>query len=120
MNASAKNTNNKKETTDDVFMMVQEMPTFPGGKQALNELLRTNLEYPKIAHENGIAGRVIVSFIVEKDGSLSNIKIEKGVDPALDEEAVKFVKSLPNWNPGKQKGNAVRVKQTLPINFNIS
>ncbi len=108
------------EANDDaeVFFIVEEMPDFKGkGPDGFREYLGKNLNYPKIAAENGISGRVFVRFIVEEDGSVSNVTVVKGVDPALDAEAVRVIKNSPNWKPGKQRGQKVRVSFTFPINF---
>ena len=105
--------------TDDVFMVVEEQPEFPGGSTAMMQFLSENVKYPKIAHENGIQGRVILSFIVEKDGSISEINVVRGVDPSLDLEAKRVIESMPNWKPGKQSGKEVRVKFTLPVVFRL-
>ncbi len=104
----------------EVFTVVEQQPAFPGGMEALIKYLSENIVYPTIAEENGIQGRVICSFIVERDGSVTNVEVVKRVDPALDQEAVRVVKSMPKWIPGKVKGKAVRVKYTLPISFNLS
>ena len=95
------------------------MPQFPGGPSALFEYLSNNLQYPVVAEENGVQGRVIVTFIVEKDGSISNAKVVKAVDPSLDKEAIRLVESMPNWIPGKQNGEPVRVKYTVPVTFRL-
>ena len=104
---------------EKVYDVVEEMPQFPGGPSALFEYLSNNLQYPVVAEENGVQGRVIVTFIVEKDGSISNAKVVKAVDPALDKEAIRLVESMPNWIPGKQNGEPVRVKYTVPVTFRL-
>lgn len=105
---------------DVVFMVVEEMPQFPGGQQALFRYLSENVKYPVIAQENGIQGRVICQFIVDKDGSITNVEVVKsGGDASLDKEAVRVIKSMPNWKPGKQRGKPVRVKYTVPVNFRL-
>lgn len=86
---------------------------------ALFEYLSNNVQYPVVAEENGVQGRVIVTFIVEKDGSISNAKVVKAVDPSLDKEAIRLVESMPNWIPGKQNGEPVRVKYTVPVTFRL-
>ena len=83
------------------------------------QYLATNLHYPLVCEENGIQGRVVVAFIVEKDGSVSNVKVVRSVDPALDKEAMRLAKSMPKWTPGKLKGEPVRVKYTMPISFKL-
>ena len=104
--------------TDDRFIAVPEVdPAFPGGDEALYAYLRSHLVYPRTAIEAGIEGTVVVEFVVERDGSLSNVVVKRKVAPSLDEEAVRVVKSLPAWTPGKQKGKAVRSIFRIPIVF---
>lgn len=102
-----------------VFDVVDEMPSFPGGPSALFEFLSKNVKYPAVAEENGVQGRVIVTFVVGRDGSISNVKVVKSVDPSLDQEARRVIRSMPRWIPGKQKGEAVRVKYTIPVTFRL-
>lgn len=102
---------------EEVFFIVEEMPEFPGGELALRSYLASSIKYPVIAQENGIQGKVYVTFVVDKDGSVSNANIARGVDPSLDQEALRVVNSLPSWKPGKQRGQPVRVSYTVPINF---
>ena len=102
-----------------VFDVVEEMPQFPGGQAALLEYLAKNIKYPVVAEENGVQGRVIVTFVVERDGSITDVKVVKSVDPSLDKEAARVVKSMPKWQPGKQNGSAVRVKYTVPVTFRL-
>jgi protein TonB len=102
-----------------VFDVVEEMPQFPGGQAALLEYLAKNIKYPVVAEENGIQGKVIVTFVVERDGSITDVKVVKSVDPSLDKEASRVVKSMPKWQPGKQNGSAVRVKYTVPVQFKL-
>lgn len=102
------------------FDVVEEMPSFPGGGGALSAWLSNNIQYPKQARESGIQGRVIVEFIVEVDGSISNVKIGRSVDKDLDNEALRLVKGMPKWNPGKHNGTEVRVKYSIPILFRVS
>ena len=109
-----------QEAPDDVFMVVENPPEFPGGTQALLDFLRTNINYPAECKENKVQGRVIASFIVEKDGSITDPKIERGVDPALDAEALRVVNMMPSWKPGYQCGEAVRVQYMIPVNFRAS
>lgn len=104
---------------DKVFDVVEQMPSFPGGNGKLSEFLSQNVRYPVVAVENGIEGRVIVRFIVERDGSVSNVEVAKGAEASLDNEAVRVVKMMPKWNPGKHKGQAVRVKFAVPIIFKL-
>lgn len=107
------------EEAEKVFDVVEQMPTFPGGNEALFAFLSKNIRYPAVAEENGVQGRVIVTFVVERDGSITDVKVIKSVDPSLDKEAMRLVKSMPNWIPGKQNGQAVRVKFTLPVTFQL-
>jgi protein TonB len=95
------------------------MPEFPGGQSALMKYLSENIRYPVIAQENGIEGRVICSFVVERDGSITDVQVVRGVDPSLDREAVRVIQSMPKWKPGKQRGKPVRVRFTLPIVFRL-
>ena len=109
----------KPEVSTKVFDVVEEMPSFPGGQGALMSYLASNIKYPVVAQENGVQGRVIVSFVVERDGSISDVKVARSVDPSLDREAQRVVKSMPKWKPGKQNGSAVRVKYTVPVVFRL-
>ena len=102
-----------------IFEVVEQMPSFPGGDAALMQFLSKNIKYPVVAEENGIQGRVIATFVVERDGSISDVKVVKSVDPSLDKEAVRVLKSMPKWIPGKQNGSAVRVKYTVPVTFRL-
>lgn len=109
----------KTSIEEEVFTVVEEQPEFPGGTKALLNYLSKNIKYPTIAQENGIQGRVVLSFIVRKDGSVSDIEIVRGVDPVLDQEAVRVVEAMPKWKPGKQKGVVVNVKYVLPVMFRL-
>ncbi len=109
-----------KEEENKVFDVVEQMPSFPGGQGALMNYLNSNIKYPVIAEENGIQGRVVVQFVVGKDGSISNVHVVKSVDPSLDKEAVRVVKNMPKWIPGKQNGQSVTVRYTLPVTFRLS
>jgi len=109
----------KPEVSNKVFDVVEEMPSFPGGNGALMSYLSSNIKYPVVAQENGVQGRVIVAFVVERDGSISDVKVARSVDPSLDREAQRVVKSMPKWKPGKQNGSAVRVKYTVPVVFRL-
>ena len=109
----------KPEVSTKVFDVVEEMPSFPGGQGALMQYLASNIKYPVVAQENGVQGRVIVSFVVERDGSISDVKVARSVDPSLDREAQRVVKSMPRWSPGKQNGSTVRVKYTVPVVFRL-
>ena len=103
----------------DVFDVVEEMPQYPGGPQALFKFLGENVQYPAEAEKAGIQGRVIATFVVEKDGSISQPTIVKSVYPLLDAEAIRVISAMPNWIPGKQNGKVVRVKYTVPLSFNL-
>ncbi len=100
-----------------VFFIVEDMPEFPGGEAALTKYLATEVKYPVIAQENGIQGRVYIKFVVNTDGRVANVEVARGVDPSLDKEALRVVKAMPKWKPGKQRGKTVRVSYTVPINF---
>jgi protein TonB len=108
-----------KEEETKVFDVVEQMPSFPGGDAELMKFLHDHIKYPVVAEENGIQGRVIAQFVVERDGSISDVKVIKSVDPSLDKEAVRVLKSMPKWIPGKQNGSAVRVKYTVPVTFRL-
>ena len=101
------------------FIIVENMPTFPGGEKKMLEYVAKNVKYPQLAKEVGTQGRVFVSFVVEKDGSITNVTILRGIGSGCDEEAMRVVKSMPKWNPGLQCGRAVRVSCNLPINFKL-
>ncbi len=103
----------------EIFKIVEEMPSFPGGEQKLMEFVSKNIKYPQIARETGIQGRVFVNFVVEPDGSVSNVSVLRGIGGGCDEEAMRVVKSMPKWKPGKQRGKAVRVQYMLPVNFRL-
>ena len=103
----------------EIFKIVEEMPSFPGGEQKLMEFVGKNIKYPQIARETGIQGRVFVNFVVEPDGSVSNVSVLRGIGGGCDEEAMRVVKSMPKWKPGKQRGKAVRVQYMLPVNFRL-
>ena len=110
----------EEEEEEVIFVVVETMPEFPGGQQALFKYLSENVKYPVIAQENGIQGRVICQFVVNKDGSIVDVEVVRsGGDPSLDKEAVRVIKSMPKWKPGKQRGKAVRVKYTVPVNFKL-
>ena len=111
---------NKTNSNEPVFVAVQKMPEFVGGMDALMNYLSTNIQYPAEAQQKGIHGTVIISFIVEKDGSLSDVQVVRGVDPSLDNEALKVIQKMPKWIPGQQNGRNVRVKYTLPVEFKLN
>ena len=105
---------------EEIFVAVEQQPEFPGGTAALMKWLASNVRYPQMALENGISGRVIVKFVVEKDGSVSGVTLVRGVDKDLDREAIRVVKSMPKWQPGKNNGQAVRCYFNLPVNFKLA
>ena len=110
----------EEEEEEVVFVIVESMPEFPGGQQALFKYLSENVKYPVIAQENGIQGRVICQFVVNKDGSIVDVEVVRsGGDASLDKEAVRVIKTMPKWKPGKQRGKPVRVKYTVPVNFKL-
>ena len=109
----------KEEVTQKVFDVVEVMPSFPGGQGALIQYLNSHVKYPVVAQENGIQGRVTISFVVERDGSITDVKVARSVDPSLDKEAARVVSSMPRWTPGKQNGSAVRVKFNVPVVFRL-
>ena len=105
---------------EEIFMVVEDQPEFPGGTAALLEYLRKNIKYPAICRENNIQGRVLVSFVVNKDGAIVEPEIVKSVNPSLDKEALRVISTMPNWKPGSQRGKPVRVKYTVPVNFRLN
>ena len=109
----------QKEEETKIFEVVEQMPQFPGGDAALMQYLSSHIKYPVVAEENGIQGRVVCTFVVERNGSITDVRVVKSVDPSLDKEAVRVIKSMPNWIPGKQNGSAVRVKYTVPVTFRL-
>ena len=109
----------EQSESDKVFEVVDEMPSFPGGQGAMFDFMEKNIKYPKVAEDNGIQGRVILTFIVKKDGSLSQVRIVKSVDPSLDKEAIRLIKSMPIWRPGKIDGLNVNVKVLVPVDFSL-
>lgn len=100
-----------------IFDVVEQQPTFPGGDP--RAWIGQNIHYPPVAEENGVQGTVVCQFVVETDGSISNVTVARGADPSLDKEAVRVIKSMPKWVPGKQNGRAVRVKYTIPVKFQL-
>jgi len=115
-------TNTKQTVTieEEAFIVVEEMPEFPGGDDARVKFLLENIKYPQKERINKTEGLVIVSFIVEKDGSITNVKVLKSISPPLDAEAIRVIKSMPDWTPGKQKGKPVRVQINMPIRFSLN
>jgi protein TonB len=109
-----------EEEEAQVFFIVENMPEFPGGDLELRKHIAQNVQYPEIAKENGIQGRVFVQFVVNQKGEIEQVKVVRGVDPALDREAVRVISSLPKWKPGSQRGKPVRVSFTVPINFQLN
>ncbi len=108
-----------KDAPEEIFVVVENQPQFPGGNAAMMKFIGDNVKYPKEAHEKGIQGRVISNFVVMKDGSISDVQIVRGVDPLLDAEAIRVLSSMPKWDPGKQRGQAVNVRYTLPVVFRL-
>ena len=109
--------NSSKE--EEIFIFVEQEPEFPGGENAMYQFLSSNLVYPKAARENGIQGKVFIEFIVEKNGQIDSIRVIRSVSPELDAEAVRVISMMPKWKPGKQKGENVRARFRLPINFQL-
>jgi len=110
----------EEDDDDTVFVVVESMPEFPGGQPALFKFLAENVKYPVIAQENGIQGRVVCQFTVSKDGSIRDVEVVRsGGDPSLDKEAMRVIKSMPKWKPGKQRGEPVNVRYTVPVNFKL-
>ncbi|MBZ4657334.1 MAG: Cell envelope biosis protein TonB [Methermicoccus sp.] len=108
-----------EEEEEEIFVVVENQPEFPGGLAAMMKFLSENIKYPVIAQENGIQGRVICNFVVERDGSITDVQVVRGVDPSLDKEAVRVIQSMPKWKPGMQRGKPVRVRFTLPVVFRL-
>lgn len=104
---------------EQIFLVVEEMPSFPGGEQEMYRFVGKNMDYPRMAKESGISGRVFVTFVVEKDGSVTDVKILRGIGGGCDEEAIRVIKSMPRWSPGKQRGKSVRVQYRMPIKFTL-
>ncbi len=103
----------------EIFIVVEEPPSFPGGDAARIRFLSENVRYPQMARESGIQGTVFLTFVVERDGSVTDVRVMRPVGGGLDEEAVRVVKAMPRWNPGRQRGRAVRVQFTMPIRFTL-
>lgn len=109
----------RHQKTSKIYDSVEQMPCFPGGASALNQYLNNEINYPAICISNKIQGRVIVSFVINRDGSISDAKIVRSIEPALDKEALRVVRKMPNWIPGRHNGSPVRVKYTIPITFKL-
>lgn len=109
----------QKDQKEDPFNVVEDMPEFPDGIEAMIQFISNNIQYPADAKKQKVDGRVLVNFVVEKDGSITEVKVIKPTFPSLDAEAVRVVKAMPKWKPGYQKGQAVRVQFTMPINFSL-
>ena len=108
-----------KPAGDEIFQIAEQQAEFPGGTTELMKYIKTNQQYPEIAKKDGIEGRVFLKFVIEKDGSVSNIIVLRSIHKLLDNEAIRVVKSMPKWTPGKQKGQIVRSYFTLPVKFNL-
>ncbi len=109
----------EEESAQQIFTVVEEMPQFPGGEGELLKFIARSIKYPVIAQENGIQGRVICAFVVNRDGTVVDAEVLRGVDPSLDKEALRVIGTMPKWTPGKQRGKPVRVKYTVPITFRL-
>lgn len=104
---------------DRVYDVVEQMPTYPGGEAAMMQFISSNVRYPSVAEENGVQGRVGLSFVIECDGSIGDVRVEKSVDPSLDKEAVRVIRSMPRWKAGTQNGKPVRVKYSTSVSFSL-
>ncbi|CAN5415105.1 energy transducer TonB [soil metagenome] len=102
-----------------IFTYVEEMPTFPGGEAEFYGYLKKNIKYPPMARENGIQGKVYISFVVDKDGNIKDVKMARGIGGGCDEEALRVIRNMPSWKPGKQNGRSVAVSYTVPVNFTL-
>lgn len=109
----------EEEASQPIFTVVEQMPEFPGGMQELLKYLAKAIRYPVIAQENGVQGRVVCSFVVNRDGSIVDAEVLRGVDPSLDQEALRVISTMPKWKPGMQRGKPVRVKYTVPVTFRL-
>ncbi|MDR1407775.1 MAG: TonB family protein [Tannerella sp.] len=109
----------EEEDTETIFQVVEKAPEFPGGQAAMLSFISKALRYPVVAQENGIHGRVTCAFVVNRDGSIVDIEVLRGVDPSLDKEAMRVISTMPKWRPGEQRGKPVRVKFTLPVHFRL-
>ena len=113
------NIDDEPTDTNEIYMVVEDSPQFPGGLQAFWDYLHDNIKYPESCRRDSIQGRVIISFVVEKDGSINSAEIVKGVHEQLDAEALRVIDAMPKWKPGKQRGKTVRVKYAIPVNFRL-
>jgi periplasmic protein TonB len=113
--------NSDEESAEEqqIFMVVESMPEFPGGEAALHQYLAENIKYPQMAKESGIQGRVFVTFVVERNGKVTDVKVLRGIGGGCDEEAIRVVQNMPSWTPGKQRGKPVRVQFNLPVKFTL-
>lgn len=102
-----------------IFLVVEDMPMFPGGEAAMYKFIGKNIEYPRMAKESGISGRVFVTFVVERDGKVTDVQVLRGIGGGCDEEAVRVIQAMPKWTPGKQRGKPVRVQYRMPIKFTL-
>ncbi len=103
----------------EIFIVVEDAPSYPGGDEARIRFLNENIRYPQMARESGIQGTVFITFVVERDGSITDVRILRGIGGGCDEEAIRVIKSMPKWNPGKQRGRPVRVQFNMPIRFTL-
>lgn len=103
----------------EIFIVVEDPPSFPGGDEARIRFLSENIRYPQMARESGIQGTVFVTFVVETDGSVTDVRVLRGIGGGCDEEAIRVIQAMPNWNPGKQRGRPVRVQFNMPIRFTL-
>jgi protein TonB len=113
-------TDEKEVEEAEIFTVVEESPSFPGGDEARIKFLQENIKYPTMARESGIQGTVYVTFVVEKGGNVSDVKILRGIGGGCDEEAIRVIRAMPKWNPGKQRGKSVRVQFNMPIKFTLA
>ena len=109
----------QSQADNNIYTVVEEMPQFPGGDSAMVDYLTHNLHYPPAEKEKGIQGKVFVGFVIEKDGAVNQVEIKRGIGEECDAEAVRVLSAMPKWTPGMQSGKVVRVKYTVPINFNL-
>ena len=115
----AQKVSKESEMSNEPFLVVENMPEFPGGESALMKFIAENINYPKAAQRIGVEGRVTLAFIIDEQGAITDIEVLRGIGAGCDEEAIRVLKLLPNYNPGKQRGVPVKVKMRLPINFNL-